>query len=116
MRETGLSVPDAVLLQAMAEELDVSVSQLLGADMVAEKESNDIAEQLARINEQLVIRNCRGRRIWKTILWVFVGIAGLYILLMIFSFAAFSAHKEVVSTGENHIVEAETAVAAQNAP
>ena len=67
--EKGLSVPDAEMLQKMAEVLDVSVVRLLGAEMPREEESrNELAEQLARINEQLAMKNRRARRIWRAVL------------------------------------------------
>ena len=70
--EKGLSVPDAEMLQRISEVLDVSVNQLLGAEVPKEEaDRNELAEQLARINEQLAIKNRRARRIWKTIIAVF---------------------------------------------
>lgn len=62
--EKGLSVPDADMIQRMAEVLEVPVSQLLGEEKEMEQNRNEIAEQLARINEQLAIRNRRSKRIW----------------------------------------------------
>ena len=51
--EKGLSVPDAELLIRLAEVLDTTVGQLLGADIPEDEGSrNDLADQLARINEQ----------------------------------------------------------------
>lgn len=64
--EKGLSVPDADTLIRLAEVLEVSVSELLGAKIENENAA-DVAEQLSRINEQLAIRNRRSRRIWKAI-------------------------------------------------
>lgn len=55
--EKGLSVPDADTLQKIAEVLEVSVSELLGAKIVQNENNNEIAERLARINEQLAIKN-----------------------------------------------------------
>ena len=64
--EKGLSVPDAEMLVRIAETLDVSVNELLGAEVPQEEnQRNEIAEQLTRINEQLVIKNRRARRFWK---------------------------------------------------
>lgn len=63
--EKGLSVPDADALQRIAEVLDVGVEELLGAQVQAEADKNEIAEQLSRINEQLVIKNRRWNRFWK---------------------------------------------------
>lgn len=65
--EKGLSVPDADALIRLAEVLEVSVSELLGAKIENENASADVAEQLSRINEQLAMRNRRSRRIWKAI-------------------------------------------------
>lgn len=83
--EKGLSVPDAEMLLNIAEEFEVSVSQLLGAKIENEQSESDIAEQLARINEQLVIKNRRAKRIWKV-----VGvIIGAYMLLNVLVVIAF---------------------------
>lgn len=66
--EKGYSVPDADMLTKLAEELEVSVSELLGADEIAAENNGALIDQLARINEQLSIRNRRSRRIWKTVI------------------------------------------------
>lgn len=42
--EKGLSVPDAEMLQKIAEVLETNVSQLLGAQTLNEKEKNEVAE------------------------------------------------------------------------
>lgn len=80
--EKGLSVPDADLLQRLAEVLEVSVSQLLGADVPesSTQDRNEIAEQLARINEQLAISNRRSRRIWKVVVGVFAVVMISFVL------------------------------------
>ena len=66
--EKGLSVPDADALQRLAELYEVPVSRLLGENIEdADPTPDRVAEQLAAINEQLVIKNRRARRIWKTI-------------------------------------------------
>ena len=83
--EKGLSVPDAVTLQKIAEVLEVTVGELLGAD-VKQEDRNELAEQLARINEQLAIRNRRWSRFWKVlgrvvlivlILWLLIVVGGI---------------------------------------
>ncbi|MBR4726847.1 MAG: helix-turn-helix transcriptional regulator, partial [Clostridia bacterium] len=64
--EKGLSVPDAEMLVCIADTLEVSVNELLGAQLPQEEnQRNEIAEQLSRINEQLVVKNRRARRFWK---------------------------------------------------
>lgn len=71
--EKGLSVPDADALIRLAEVLEVSVSELLGAK-IGNENAADVAEQLSRINEQLAIRNRRSRRIWKAIAIILAAI------------------------------------------
>ena len=66
--EQNRSVPDAALLQQLAETLDCPVTELLGSPAGPEPEQNALVEQLARINEQLAVRNRRGKRIWKTVI------------------------------------------------
>ena len=92
--EKGLSVPDAELLQKIADVLDVSVSQLLGREEEPEKDRNEVAEQLSRINEQLAIKNRRAKRIW-TIVGV---ILGLWILIHIIGFVLSYAAYNTLST------------------
>lgn len=93
--EKGQSVPDAELLQKIAEVLDVSVSQLLGQEREQARDSNEIAEQLSRINEQLAIRNRRSKRIW-TVIGVLLGIWLLvYGVAAVLSFADFRNVEEI---------------------
>ena len=108
--EKGLSVPDAVMLQRIADVLDVSVNQLLGSAVVSEKENDAIVEQLARINEQLAVKNCRSRRIWKIIAWALIGIVGLYMVLLVLSFTAFTAYRSEVPAIEATVVMEEQLV------
>lgn len=49
-------MPDAELLTRLAEVLEVPVSTLLGSAIPDDKEPDDIARQLARINEQLAVK------------------------------------------------------------
>lgn len=65
--EKGLSVPDADVLTKIADVLEVSVSELLGAEMKGEISRNEVAEQLAKISEQLAVKNKRAKLIWKII-------------------------------------------------
>jgi len=79
--EKNLSVPDADTLIRLAEILEVSVSELLGAKIENENTASDVAEQLSRINEQLAIKNRRSRRIWKivTIILAAIGLINIFI-------------------------------------
>lgn len=106
--EKGLSVPDAELLQRLAEELEVNVEELLGAPIEPETDhghsTEQLAEQLARINEQLVIKNRRSRKIWRTIGIVLIAVVVLNVLLLVLSVSAFSVLQMDTS------VEAETVI------
>ena len=55
--EKGHSVPDAEMLVKLADIFEVPVSQLLGSRIEPDAQTDALAEQLARINEQLVIKN-----------------------------------------------------------
>ncbi len=80
--EKGLSVPDADVIQAIAMELDTSVQELLGTKINVVTDTNEIANQLSRINEHMATRNRRSALIWKVIgliLAVALVFAGAYI-------------------------------------
>ena len=85
-----MSIPDAEMLIRLAEILEVSVSELLGEKLESEPATNDIAEQLSRINEQLAVKNRRSRRMWKIIgiaLAAMVGIIFLIVVAMVVFFS-----------------------------
>ena len=87
--EKGYSVPDAEMLKKLAEIFDTKVSQLLGSTIEQDSNIDVLAEQLARINEQLIIKNRRSRRIWKTIgIGVLIAII-MNLLLVITGIVAF---------------------------
>lgn len=65
----------------MADVFEIDVKQLLGTDIDMDKNNNEIAEQLARINEQLIIKNKRSHFIWKSI-GIILGGFLLYSLLI----------------------------------
>jgi len=71
--EKGQSVPDAEMLAKLAEIFEVPVSQLLGSRIESDAQPDALAEQLARINEQLVIKNRRAKRIWTVIAVIVAG-------------------------------------------
>ena len=89
--EKGLSVPDADTLIKMAEIFEVSVNELLGAKLEVkdEEKHNAIAEQLARINEQLAIKNNRWRKIWKTIGIVLLVSFIFWVIVLIIGYPAY---------------------------
>ena len=88
--EKGLSVPDADLLAMISDVLETPVSRLLGEKINEAADKNEIAEQLAKISEQLAIKNRRSKKLWKTIGITILVIVALYIVLMVVSFFAFT--------------------------
>ena len=81
--EKGISVPDAVMLDRMAELFEVPVSVLLGGGLEVEEEQpselNEIAHQIAVLNDQLVQKAVRRR---KVIRYAFVGVlAAIFVLI-----------------------------------
>ena len=81
--EKGLSVPDAELLRELSELFEVPVSTLLGGKIEEEARPNpemeQIANQLALLNEQLADRAARRRRFIRRLL---IGIAAALMLLI----------------------------------
>lgn len=75
--EKGISVPDAALLEKLADILDTNVSTLLGKIVEPENDMTQTAEQLARISEQLAVKNRRWHIFWKVL-----GIGAAIILFL----------------------------------
>ena len=97
--EKGLSVPDAEMLLRLAEVLDTTVSRLLGAEIPADEADRDhLAEQLSRINEQLAVRNRRGRFILRLVLGILAAFAVFNLLLILFRYGAFRSYQDPVQT------------------
>lgn len=80
--ENGLSVPDSSMLIALAEELDTSVSVLLGEN-VQEYRTDDIkaiSEKLEVINLQLAKRSVT--RV-KTVRWMLISLSAFIVMIFI---------------------------------
>lgn len=92
--EKGLSVPDAELLVRISEILETNVETLLGASKVEQRSQSELAEQLARINEQLAVKNRRSRRIWRTVGIVLIAVAAFWTLLIVLGFAVFTVNDQ----------------------
>ena len=80
---------DADALEKLAEVLEVPVSKLLGAPVEQPKDQNELAEQLSRLNEQLVIQNRYKEQSRKTVRTIFtvIGVivaAGFIVILLCF--------------------------------
>ena len=103
--EKGLSVPDAEMLQRIAEVFEVNVSQLLGAPINQNENIDVIAEQLSRINEQLVVKNNRSRKIWKTIGIILAIIIAGQLLLVALGITAYKSYEVGTDTYEENVEE-----------
>nr|MCR4766525.1 helix-turn-helix domain-containing protein [Saccharofermentans sp.] len=84
--EKGLSVPDAEMLNTISELFEVPVSTLLGSTVEEPEKTSDsameeIAKQLAVLNEQLATRSVRRRKTAKKILTgIVIAIAAVIVL------------------------------------
>lgn len=67
------------MLHKIADELETEVSTLLGDSVKAQGDTDKIAEQLAKISEQLAIKNKRWHTFWKVL-----GISILAFLILFF--------------------------------
>ena len=102
--EKGLSVPDADVLSHIAEVLEVSVSELLGADIKQEDSKNEVAEQLAKISEQLAIKNRRSKKIWRIIgiiLLTIIIVNIIWVTVGMISFNSYKYSEKSIVTEEN---------------
>ena len=96
--EKGLSAPDADVLSKIADVLDTKVSVLLGGAIPEEDAPNAVAEQLAKISEQMAIRNRRGKRIWKTVGILLLAVVVFMILLVILNAVSFRSYSDSSTT------------------
>ena len=105
--EKGISVPDAEMLNSLSELFEVPVSTLLGSTVEDQKTETDprmeeIAKQLAILNEQLANQAVRkrklGKRIFITISAVIVG----FILLCVLYLSALILFRYKVASNTNY--------------
>lgn len=103
--EKGLSVPDADVLCKIADVLDTDVSTLLGEEIVEETDKSAVAQQLAKISEQLAVKNQRSKTIWKVACIILFVIVVFYILaIVVFSVIA---TENIVDNYSENMVEIE---------
>lgn len=93
--EKGLSVPDADMLTNISELFEVSVSELLGSNIEKEENINEVAIQLALLNEQLANRTKRNKKIVKTILKVILTLIVLSVVLSFLGLALYTVPKNI---------------------
>ena len=89
--EKGLSVPDAEMLNTLSELFEVPVSTLLGNTIEQEEKTTDssmeeVAKQLAILNEQLALNASRRREKQKKLL---IGILITFVLSIAIWFACY---------------------------
>ena len=96
--EKGLSAPDADVLSKIADVLDTKVSVLLGGAISEEDAPNAVAEQLAKISEQMAIRNRRSKRIWKTVGILLLAVVVFMILLVMLNAVSFRSYSDSCTT------------------
>lgn len=100
--EKGLSVPDVDFLFKIADVLETNVGTLLGGAIMDEVNKDTVAEQLAKISEQLAIKNRRSKRIWKIVGIVLLTILALNLLLAIFGMSAYTSFS---TDGKTPVIE-----------
>lgn len=104
--EKGLSLPDVDMLSKIANVLETDVNILLDGQITTTDQS-EIVKQLAKINEQLTIKNRRYKKIMKTIAIILLIIVIFGILLVILNIGTFISisNSETTTTVETMIKE-----------
>jgi len=89
--EKGYSVPDAVMLERIAELFEVPVGELLGNEEKAadyKSELEQITAQLAILNDQYARDMARKQKIRKIKMWIALPVLAVFILSLVTIFAA----------------------------
>lgn len=104
--EKGLSLPDVDMLSKIANVLETDVNILLDGQITTTDQSENV-KQLAKINEQLTIKNRRYKKIMKTIAIILLIIVIFGILLVILNIGTFISisNSETTTTVETMIKE-----------
>ncbi len=95
--EKGLSLPDVDMLSKIANVLETDVNILLDGQITTTDQS-EIVKQLAKINEQLTIKNRRYKKIMKTIAIILLIIVIFGILLVILNIGTFISISKIETT------------------
>ena len=101
--EKGLSVPDADMLSKLADVLEINVSELLGSEIKEETNKNEVAEQLAKISEQLALKNRRHKRIWKVIGFILLAVIVINMLLVVLGTVTYNEKNADITTIEEKL-------------
>ena len=105
--EKGISVPDAEMLNSLSELFEVPVSTLLGSTVEEQKTETDprmeeIAKQLAILNEQLANQAVRKRKLGKRILITIGAVIVGFILLCVLYLGALILFRTHVANNTNY--------------
>ena len=87
--EKGLSVPDAQLLVRLAEELDTTVSTLLGEtvqEQVQEETLQTLSARLEKLNEQFARQNELRRKAGRVVLVVLCVLAFVILVTLVMGY------------------------------
>ena len=85
---------------------------MLGGTIPDEDDNDVIAEQLAKISEQMAIKNRRSKKIWKIAGVIFLVIVLLNILLIIFNMSesknvSTDSSTTFIEIGEDDVIDVE---------
>ena len=85
---------------------------MLGGTIPDEDDNDVIAEQLAKISEQMAIKNRRSKKIWKIAGVIFLVLVLLNILLIIFNMSvsknvSTDSRTTFIETGEDDVIDVE---------
>ena len=103
--EVGQNFPSITTLEKIADVLDTDVSTLLGEEIIEETDKNAVAQQLAKINEQLAMKNRRSKTVWKVIVVILCIIVIFYILAIVV-FSVISS-KDITDSHSENVIEIE---------
>ena len=100
--EKGISVPDAQMLNQIAELLEVPVSTLLGDTVPSQNQSSqedsryaEIAKQLAVLNDQLAEQSSRKRRNFRRGVVTIVAVLFLFFAVYLATFIIYGTVKDM---------------------
>ena len=104
--EKGLSLPDVDMLSKIVNVLETDVNILLDGQITSTDQS-EIVKQLAKINEQLTLKNKHHKKIMKTVAIILLIIVIFCILLVILNMGTSISisNSETTTTVETMIKE-----------
>lgn len=104
--EKGLSLPDVDMLSKIVNVLETDVN-ILHDGQITTTDQSEIVKQLAKINEQLTIKNRRYRKIMKTIaiILLIIVIFGILLVILNMGTSISISNSEATTTVETMIKE-----------